>query len=596
MDKNFEYIQIRVASPSRIRSWSNRTLPSGKMLGEVLSSDTLNYKTLRPEINGLFCERIFGPIKNWECACGRYKRQKIRKNLVFCSSCQVEVTESKIRRYRLGFLELVLPIVHILYLKYISILLDVKLVDIKKIIYFKSFLSFQDDFLEDLELNSFFGAEALYKILKEINLSIIAFQLSESAFYLSSGLSLKNFQVKKNKVIRRLRLINHLLKMKIKPEWMIISSLPILPPDLRPIILLENDYFASSDLNVLYKRIINCNNRLNYLKKCLVTEILVNNERRFLQESIDSLFLSNKQSVNKSNSETFSASRSLKSLSSIVSGKQGRFRQNLLGKRVDYSGRTVIVVEPELRLFECGLPKDIALELFKPLVIFKLISLRLSRSVRSAKLKILQKEIKLWEILNSVVKNHPILLNRAPTLHRLGIQAFLPKLNDFKTVQLHPLVCSAFNADFDGDQMAIHVPLSIESQAEARLLMLASNNWLSPANGSPIMTLTQDMVLGIYFLTLENLSLFNLFSKLLYFNSKSEVFSSLERDRISMQTFIWLKLRNHFFSEIGSYQNFIKLSVQERTLIRKTNLRESFDFIRTTPGRIIFDQAIREFL
>ena len=292
---------------------------------------------------------------------------------------------------------------------------------------------------------------------------------------------------------------------------MIISSLLILPPDLRPIILLENDYFASSDLNVLYKRIINCNNRLNYLKKCLVTEILVNNERRFLQESIDSLFLSNKQSVNKSNSEIFSASRSLKSLSSIVSGKQGQFRQNLSGKRVDYSGRTVIVVEPELTLFECGLPKDIALELFEPLVIIKLISLRLSRSVRSAKLKILQKEIKIWEILNSAVKYHPILLNRAPTLHRLCIQAFLPKLNDFKTVQLHPLVCSAFNADFDGDQMAIHVALSIESQAEARLLMLASINLLSPANGSPIMTLTQDMILGIYFLTLENLSLFNLF-------------------------------------------------------------------------------------
>nr|UXD06402.1 RNA polymerase beta' subunit [Eutreptiella sp. CCMP389] len=595
MDKNFEYIQIRVASPSRIRSWSTRTLPSGRVLGEVLSSDTLNYKTLRPEINGLFCERIFGPIKNWECACGRYKRQKIRKNLVFCSSCQVEVTESKIRRYRLGFLELVLPIVHILYLKYISILLDIKLVDIKKIIYFKSFLSLQDNFLDDLELNSFFGAEALHKILKEINLGIIAFQLGESAFYLNSGLSLKNFQVKKNKVIRRLRLINHLLKMKIKPEWMIISSLPILPPDLRPIILLENDYFASSDLNVLYKRIINCNNRLSYLKKCLVTEILVNNERRFLQESIDSLFLSNKQSV-KSNSDMFNTSRSLKSLSSIVSGKQGRFRQNLLGKRVDYSGRTVIVVEPELKLFECGLPKEVALELFKPLVIFKLISLRLSRSVRSAKLKILQKEIKLWKILKIVVKNHPILLNRAPTLHRLGIQAFLPKLNDFKTVQLHPLVCSAFNADFDGDQMAIHVPLSIESQAEARLLMLASNNWLSPANGSPIMTLTQDMVLGIYFLTLENLSLFNLFNKFFYFNNKFDVFLALERDKISMQTFIWLKLQNHFFSEIESYQSFIKLNVQEKILIKKIDLKESFDFIRTTPGRIVFDQAIREFL
>lgn len=595
MNKIFEYIQIKVASPSRIRSWSTRTLPSGQVLGEVLSSDTLNYKTLRPEMNGLFCERIFGPIKNWECSCGRYKRQKIRKNLVFCSYCQVEVTESKIRRYKLGFLELVLPVMHILYLKYVSILLDVKLADIKKIIYFKSFLSLQDEFLENLELNSFFGAEALFKILKEINLGMIAFQLSESAFYLSSGQSLNNFQVKKNKVIRRLRLINHFLKMKIKPEWMIISSLPVLPPDLRPIILLENDYFASSDLNVLYKRIINCNNRLSYLKKCLVTEILVNNERRFLQESVDSLFLSNKQSL-KSSSGMFNTSRSLKSLSSIVSGKQGRFRQNLLGKRVDYSGRTVIVVEPELKLFECGLPKEIALELFKPLIIFKLISLRFSRSVRSAKLEILQKEIKIWKILNIVVKNRPILLNRAPTLHRLGIQAFILKLNDFKTVQLHPLVCSAFNADFDGDQMAIHVPLAIESQAEARLLMLASNNWLSPANGSPIMTLTQDMVLGIYFLTLENLSLFNLFNKFFYFNNKFEVFLALERDNIFMQTFIWLKLQNHFFSKIRTYQNFIKLNVQEKILVKKSNLRESFDFIRTTPGRIIFDQAIREFL
>ena len=525
----FNHIQIKVASPSRIMGWS---------FGEVSKPETINYRTLKPERDGLFCEKIFGPVKDWECACGKYKR--IRHKGIVCERCGVEVTESKVRRHRMGHIRLAAPVCHIWFLKgipsYLSLLTEVPLRDLEQVIYFNQYLvldpgnvetvtKFQLLTEEEYEVlasdeNAQFeigiGAEAVRLILEDLSKPVYEFPdaknrdergalkglpgLESLAKSLREQLSQPiGSQQRRAKIIKRLRLVENLYNSNTDPTWMILDILPIIPPDLRPMVQLDGGRFATSDLNDLYRRVINRNNRLARLLDMGAPEIIVRNEKRMLQEAVDALI----DNGRRGRVVTGSNGRPLKSLSNIIEGKQGRFRQNLLGKRVDYSGRSVIVVGPQLKTHQCGLPREMAVELFKPFVINKLIERQICQNIKSAKKQIEKGTAIVWEILNEVIKGHPVLLNRAPTLHRLGIQAFEPVLVNGRAIQLHPLVCVSFNADFDGDQMAVHIPLSVESQSEARMLMLASNNILLPANGKPTITPTQDMVLGIYYLTID---------------------------------------------------------------------------------------------
>jgi DNA-directed RNA polymerase subunit beta' len=523
----FDYIKIGIASPERILSWSH---------GEVTKPETINYRTLKPEKDGLFCERIFGPSKDWECYCGKYKR--VRHRGITCERCGVEVTDSKVRRHRMGHIRLACPVTHIWFLKgipsYIGLLLDQPLRDLEQVVYFNAYIvtnpgnspdlhKYQllseeeyDKALQDpnLQFDVGIGAEAIKQLLHELarpayerpdgledrgkllelpGLKELSLQLREELA--GSGGS----QQKRAKLIKRLRLVEALINSNTDPTWVILEMLPVTPPDLRPMVQLDGGRFATSDLNDLYRRVINRNNRLARLLEMGAPEIIVRNEKRMLQEAVDALI----DNGRRGRTVVGPNNRPLKSLSKIIEGKQGRFRQNLLGKRVDYSGRSVIVVGPTLKLHQCGLPREMALELFKPFVINKLIERQIVQNIKSAKKQIERGSAIVWEILEEVIQGHPVLLNRAPTLHRLGIQAFEPVLVEGRAIQLHPLVCSAFNADFDGDQMAVHVPLSVEAQAEARMLMLASNNILLPATGKPTITPTQDMVLGIYYLTIE---------------------------------------------------------------------------------------------
>jgi len=503
---DFNAIKINIASPDKIRSWS---------FGEVLKPETINYRTFKPERDGLFCARIFGPIKDYECLCGKYKRIKYKG--IVCEKCGVEVTSSKVRRERMGHIELAAPIIHIWFLKSlpsrISTILGVTLKSIEKVIYFENYIVTdalmspmkegeilsEDEYAKAIDehgIGSFtaeMGAEAVQKLLQKLDLAGIKKQLRED-------LSVQSSELKKEKIIKRLKLIEQFLESDNKPEWMVMNVLPIIPPDIRPLVMLDGGRFATSDLNELYRRVINRNNRLKRLIELSAPEIIIKNEKRMLQESVDAL-LDNGRSgaiVKNSNKKPF------KSLSDMLKGKQGRFRQNLLGKRVDYSGRSVIVVGPELKLHQCGLPKKMALELFKPFIYSKLELYGKSSSIKISKKMVEAERPEVWDILDEVIKEHPVLLNRAPTLHRLGIQAFEPVLTEGKAIQLHPLVCSAFNADFDGDQMAVHVPLSIEAQVEARVLMMSTNNILSPANGKPIIVPSQDIILGLYYLTMAS--------------------------------------------------------------------------------------------
>ncbi len=501
----FDYIRISIASPERILKWS---------YGEVTKPETINYRTLKPERDGLFCERIFGPTKDWECYCGKYKR--VRHKGIICERCGVEVTDSKVRRHRMGHIKLAAPVSHIWFLKgipsYLGLLLDMTLKDLEQVIYFNNYVVIEpgespfkklqllgeeeyEDYIaenEETELKVGIGAEAIKELLSEINIKELAEEIrSELAGNVTSV-------QRKSKLIKRLRLLDALISSETDPTWMIMDVLPVTPPDLRPMVQLDGGRFATSDLNDLYRRVINRNNRLQRLLEMGAPEIIVRNEKRMLQEAVDALI----DNGRRGRTVVGPNNRALKSLSNIIEGKQGRFRQNLLGKRVDYSGRSVIVVGPQLSLNQCGLPKEMAIELFKPFVVNKLIERGYVQNIKSAKKKIERSEAIVWDILEEVIDGHPVLLNRAPTLHRLGIQAFEPKLVEGRAIQLHPLVCTAFNADFDGDQMAVHVPLSIEAQTEARMLMLATNNILAPANGKPIITPSQDMVLGMYYLTI----------------------------------------------------------------------------------------------
>ncbi|WP_375637731.1 MULTISPECIES: DNA-directed RNA polymerase subunit beta' [unclassified Bartonella] len=502
--QTFDSIRISIASPEKILSWS---------YGEIKKPETINYRTFKPERDGLFCARIFGPIKDYECLCGKYKRMKYKG--IICEKCGVEVTLSRVRRERMGHIELAAPVAHIWFLKSlpgrISTLLDLTLKDIERVLYFENYIVTEpgltslklhqllseeeymlaiDEFGED-QFTAMIGAEAIYELLASMELDKIANDLRLELAETTS-------ELKQKKLIKRLKIVENFLESGNKPEWMIMKTIPVIPPDLRPLVPLDGGRFATSDLNDLYRRVINRNNRLKRLIELRAPGIIVRNEKRMVQEAVDALF----DNGRRGRVITGANKRPLKSLSDMLKGKQGRFRQNLLGKRVDYSGRSVIVTGPELKLHQCGLPKKMALELFKPFIYARLDAKGYSSTVKQAKKLVEKEHPEVWDILDEVIREHPVLLNRAPTLHRLGIQAFEPILIEGKAIQLHPLVCTAFNADFDGDQMAVHVPLSLEAQLEARVLMMSTNNILHPANGAPIIVPSQDMVLGLYYLSI----------------------------------------------------------------------------------------------
>nr|YP_010835296.1 RNA polymerase b'-subunit [Cryptomonas gyropyrenoidosa]WFQ82971.1 RNA polymerase b'-subunit [Cryptomonas gyropyrenoidosa] len=612
----FDYVKINLASPQRIKKWGERILPNGEVVGEVTKPETINYRTLKPEIDGLFCERIFGPIKDWECHCGKYKR--VRYKGIICERCGVEVTECKVRRHRMGFIHLAAPVSHIWYLKgspsYIAVLLDIPLKDVEQIVYFNSYIVIrqgncqtikykkllsEDEWIEiedqlyqenselqDVEVG--IGAEAIQKLLKDIDLEVEAETLREEV------LSTKG--TKKDKAIKRLRILDNFIGTRSKPSWMILTILPIIPPDLRPMVQLDGGKFATSDLNDLYRRVINRNNRLKRLQEILAPEIIIRNEKRMLQESVDALIDNGKRG----RTVLGSNNRPLKSLSNIIEGKQGRFRQNLLGKRVDYSGRSVIVVGPQLQLNQCGLPREMALELFQPFVVHRLIQQGLANNIKAAK-KIIQKsKSPVWEVLDEVIQGHPILLNRAPTLHRLGIQAFEPTLVEGRTIKLHPLVCPAFNADFDGDQMAVHIPLSIEAQAEARLLMLAPYNFLSPATGEPIIMPSQDMVLGCYYLTADNPSQQSRYPK--YFSNLDDCLMAYYQKKINLHSYVWIRFNDPVDQDLSEFV-FVKdyedyfLEIREDSIVKKTFENQLLvQYILSTPGRVLLNKILRDSL
>jgi len=562
---NFDSIRIGLASPEKIREWSR---------GEVKKPETINYRTLKPERDGLFCERIFGPQKDWECHCGKYKR--IRYKGIVCDRCGVEVTRSKVRRERMGHIELAAPVSHIWYFKGIpsrmGLLLDMSARALEKILYFAAYVVIdpgqtplskkqilsEKEYRDSLEkfgpkFRAGMGAEAVRELLQEINLDELSAELREEIKQ-STG-------QKRVRAIKRLEVVEAFRQSQNKPEWMILDVIPVIPPELRPMVQLDGGRFATSDLNDLYRRVINRNNRLKRLLDLGAPDIIVRNEKRKLQEAVDALI----DNGRRGRPVTGPGNRPLKSLSDMLKGKQGRFRQNLLGKRVDYSGRSVIVVGPELKIYQCGLPKEMALELFKPFVMKKLVNDGLAHNIKSAKRMVERVRNEVWDVLEEVIKEHPVLLNRAPTLHRLGIQAFEPVLVEGRALKLHPLVCTAYNADFDGDQMAIHVPLSAEAQAEARFLMLSANNLLKPQDGKPVAVPTQDMVLGSYYLTI------------LKEGAKGEgrVFTSMDEAVMAYDN--------------GEIELHSKIKVRMKRVVDGV---EKSKIIETTLGRLIFNEAI----
>ena len=566
---NFKALKIGIASPETIRSWS---------YGEVKKPETINYRTLKPERDGLFCEKIFGPTRDYECSCGKYKR--LRYKGIVCDRCGVEVTKSKVRRERMGHIELASPVSHIWYVKgipsYISLCLDMSPRDLEEVIYFVSYIVLdpgattlvKKQTLSDKEYRAYYekygntfkvgmGAEAIKQLLSEVD---IQKELADLEKELENATGQRRVRL-----VKRLDVINAFATSGNRPEWMILDALPVIPPELRPMIQLDGGRFATSDLNDLYRRVINRNNRLKKLIELGAPSIIIQNEKRMLQEAVDSLF----DNGRRGKSVTGAGNRALKSLSSMLKGKQGRFRQNLLGKRVDYSGRSVIVVGPDLKMYQCGIPKEMALELFKPHVINGLVSREIANNIKAAKKMIENKDPKVWDVVEDVIKEHPVMLNRAPTLHRLGIQAFEPKLISGKAIRLHPLVTTGFNADFDGDQMAVHVPLSEEAKAEARILMLGANNILSPKDGSPIVTPSQDMILGNYYITMEKAGLEG---EGRVFKNSNEALMAFQRREITLHTRIAVPVK--------SFKHKVFLdSYKDKYLI-------------TTPGKLIFNEIL----
>lgn len=589
----FKRIKIGLASPERIRFWS---------YGEIEKPETINYRTFRPERKGLFCEKIFGPVKDWECACGKYRRVRYRG--IICERCGVEVTHSKVRRERMGHIELATPVSHIWYLKgipsYIGVLLNMTVSTLEDVIYYDSYIVTEvdesiADQLEEKQLlseseymeykekfgNKFkadIGAKAIRDLLSKLNLGKAVSAIREE---------LKDSKGQKRiKLTKRLRIAESFHKASNKPEWMIMDVIPVMPPDLRPMVQLEGGRFATSDLNDLYRRVVNRNNRLKRLLDLGAPGMIVRNEKRMLQEAVDVLI----NNGSRGRSVTGSNGRPLKSLSEIIQGKQGRFRQNLLGKRVDYSGRSVIVVGPHLHLHQCGLPKTMALELFKPFVIRKLVEKDVVQNVKSAKRKIERKDVVVWDALEEVIKGHPVLLNRAPTLHRLGIQAFEPVLVEGKAIQIPPLVCTAFNADFDGDQMAIHIPLSIEAQTEARLLMLASNNLMAPSNGRAIVAPSQDMVLGLYYLTIDNKEAKKGAGR--FFIDNDEAIKSYELGYTALQAPITVRREG---VKIDTTVGRIIFNDHINDIIHHKHGLEKYEFINETAGKKKVSSLLLEF-
>src|SRR5438128_1777305 len=597
-------VRISLASPHDIRSWS---------FGEVKKPETINYRTYRPEKDGLFCERIFGPEKDWECACGKYRGMKYKG--MICDRCGVKVTHSRVRRKRMGHIELAAPVVHIWFFKAmpsrLGTLLDMKTSSLEKIIYFQDYvvveagetplkerqLLTEEEFRKAREqygetFEADMGAEAVKKLLEKLNLveesKVLREKLdTETKKEKSSKAKLKDY-------VKRLKIIESLRDSSNKCEWMVLECIPVIPPDLRPLVLLDSGNFATSDLNDLYRRIINRNNRLKKLVDLNAPEVIIRNEKRMLQQSVDALFDNNrcKRPV------LGSSNRPLKSLTDMIKGKQGRFRENLLGKRVDYSARSVIVVGPELKLHQCGLPKKIALELFQPFIIRRLKELGHADTIKSAKKMLERKAEEVWDILEEVIKNHPVLLNRAPTLHRMGIQAFEPTLIEGNAIRIHPLVCKGFNADFDGDQMAVHLPLSIEAQVEATVLMMSTNNIFSPANGQPIISPSQDIVMGCYYLTADPLATFsgrdderlklrekippeNLKGEGMVFANIGEVFLAYAQGKVGTHARIKVRLpiEKHVISEVRVDKD--KTKVDEVP-------RHASGLVSTTVGRVIF--------
>src|SRR5579883_2458052 len=561
---DFDSIKIALASPDLIRSWS---------WGEVKKPETINYRTFKPERDGLFCAAIFGPVKDYECLCGKYKRMKHRG--VVCEKCGTEVTLAKVRRERMGHIELASPVVHIWFLKSlpsrIGLMLDMTLRDIERILYFEAYVVIdpgltalergqmltEDQYLTAVEehgdeFDARMGAEAVYELLRSLDLNGEMVRLKEE-------IAATNSETKLKRLTKRIKLIEAFIESGNRPEWMVMTVLPVLPPDLRPLVPLEGGRFATSDLNDLYRRVINRNNRLKRLLELNAPDIIVRNEKRMLQESVDALM----DNGRRGRAITGTNKRALKSLADMIKGKQGRFRQNLLGKRVDYSGRSVIVVGPTLKLHQCGLPKKMALELFKPFIFSKLQRRGLATTIKAAKKLVEREEPEVWDILEEVIREHPVLLNRAPTLHRLGIQAFEPVLIEGKAIQLHPLVCTAFNADFDGDQMAVHVPLSLEAQLEARVLMMSSNNILSPANGEPIIVPTQDVVLGLYYMTRE---LVGAKGEGMVFSDISEVRRAYDNRAVELHAKVKVRLRETLRVAGGEFEE--KRRIVESTVGR----------------------------
>ncbi len=580
---DFEAIRISLASPEKIRQWSH---------GEVTKPETINYRTFKPERDGLFCARIFGPVADWECLCGKYKRMKHRG--VICDKCGVEVTQAKVRRERLGHIDLASPCSHVWFFKglpsRIGHLLDIPLRELEKVLYFESYIVIDPGDVKELkerelltderyrELSRDYpgqfvarmGAEAIKELLSMVNVEELAVELRRRMREETS-------QQKKLKFSKRLKVATSFLKSGNHPDWMILDVIPVIPPELRPLVPLDGGRFATSDLNDLYRRVINRNNRLKKLMELRAPEVIVRNEKRMLQEAVDALFDNGRRGrvlrgVN---------NRPLKSLSGTLKGKQGRFRQNLLGKRVDYSGRSVIVVGPELKLHQCGLPKKMALELFKPFIYNQLEKQAHAATIKQAREMVERQEPVVWDILEEVIREHPVLLNRAPTLHRLGIQAFEPVLVEGKAIKIHPLVCTAFNADFDGDQMAVHIPLSPEAQIEAAVLMLSSNNILSPASGQPIAVPSQDIVLGIYYLTRDKEGAKG---EGRVFASREEVFLALDAKEVTTQTPIKLRVIGDLIDLTQEHDS--------QDILRATAQEDVKRVINTTVGRVIFNDSI----
>src|SRR2546421_2452287 len=579
----FDQIRISIASPEKILSWS---------YGEIKKPETINYRTFKPERDGLFCARIFGPVKDYECLCGKYKRMKFKG--IICEKCSVEVTLSRVRRERMGHIELAAPVAHIWFLKSlpsrIGLLLDMTLKDLERILYFEyyvvlepgltalkdrqllsedEYLRAQDEYGQD-SFTAMIGAEAIRELLKGL-------ELEKLEATLRAEMQETESDIKHKKLAKRLKIVEAFRYSGNKPEWMILTVVPVIPPDLRPLVPLDGGRFATSDLNDLYRRVINRNNRLKRLMELRAPDIIIRNEKRMLQEAVDALF----DNGRRVRVITGANKRPLKSLADMLKGKQGRFRQNLLGKRVDYSGRSVIVVGPELKLHQCGLPKKMALELFKPFIYNKLEKDAHAATIKQAREMVERQEPIVWDILEDVIREHPVLLNRAPTLHRLGIQAFEPVLVEGKAIKIHPLVCTAFNADFDGDQMAVHIPLSPEAQIEASVLMLASHNILSPASGHPITVPTQDMVLGLYYLTKskpgakgEGRAFANL----------DEVLLALEAGEVETLTPIRLRYSGDVIDLTAAYDDQDILHTDSKPYERK--------FINTTVGRVILNDQL----